>query len=295
MLQGLLIRARFLTLLSLLTVAGDASGQAQRIDGYEMREGTRLYVSIGGENRLVSTRALKAWPGWSPQTVLYAEQDPQNAAHQRLRWYDSFRRNSTTITVEDLNITDVVTARLSSGDYAILVSLRQQGTNLPSVVLATLSGVFQREPYATFGTAANDQVELFRWDPAELQKMNGKTDGLKPILSMVPLRAAPASAVGMYEVTLPSADASTRTITLNLRRDGSATLISVHTGKRQPIARRGKWVQTAADVRVEFEHGGPSDAMVWTLGANGLTPKAWNRNEWGVIGLPLRRIQGTAR
>jgi hypothetical protein len=293
--RGLLITPCFTLLAALLAVAPEAGAQAQRIDRYEIREGTRLYVSISGEDRLISTRAIKAWPGWTPQTLLYAERDPQNAAQQRLRWYDSFTRNSTTITVEDLNITDVITARLSSGDYAILVSLRQQGTNLPSVVLATPSGVFQREPYATFGTAANDRVELLRWEPAELAKTGGKTDGLKPIVSMVPLRSAPASAAGMYEVTLPVADASSRTITLNLRRDGSATLISVFGGKRQPIARRGKWVQTGADVRVDFEHAGPSDAMVWTLGANGLTPKAWNRNEWGVIGLPLRRIQGTAQ
>jgi hypothetical protein len=279
----------------LLTLASAVFGQAERIEYYEIREAGRLYVKIAGENRLVSARAIRVWEGWTPQTLLYSELAPESESHQRLRWYDAFTRNSKTITTEDLEITDVVTARLSSGEYAILVALRQQGTNAPGVVLATPAGVFLRENYATFGTASNDQVQLLRWDPAEVEKTGGKLEGLRPIVSMVPLQSTPASAAGLYEATLKSASGSGRTVTLNLRADGSATLVSVYSGKAQPIARRGRWVQTGADVRVDFEHGGPADSMVWTLGANGLTPKSWNRKEWGLVGLLLRRLQGAAR
>ena len=265
--------------------------QGQRIERYELRPAAdmpRLYITINGEDRLISNRALKAWPGWTPQTLIYAERAPSGAAN-RLRWYDSFTRNSHTISSDELVYEDVVTARLSNGQYAILIALRDPQTRIPYVELATPQGVFLREQFATYGTAANDAVQIRRFAPEDVQRHKGDFGLLTPIIvSTVSLLPKPPNAAGVYETTLPAVgDAPGQTVTLNLRPGGQATLVATPEGK-PPVGQKGTWKQDGAEVRVELESG----PFVWVAGAYGLTPKLWNRQEWGSYGVPLRRTGG---
>lgn len=262
-----------------------ASAQKQAIDYFEVRNG-RLFLTIEGEPRVISTSAIRAWPGWTPQIVLYSEQADKS---ERLRWYDAFTRNSQTVGTMDVHIADLTTVRLSTGDYAILIQGRDNASKLPSVALATPTRVFYREPNATYGTAANDTVEIRRYDLEELERTKGDVTLLAPAVSVnIPLTDAPANAAGIYEARFPAADSPGRTITLNLRGDGSATLITAFDG-RDPIARRGQWKQTDAVIRLDLES--PPDTLVWTLTADGLTPRSWNKATYGATGLTLHRAQ----
>src|SRR5690606_17358608 len=60
---------------------------AQRIEHFELRpaaDGLRLYITVLGEDRLISSRATKAWQGWTPQTLIYAERLTQGSLAKRL-------------------------------------------------------------------------------------------------------------------------------------------------------------------------------------------------------------------
>ena len=268
-----------------------ALGQAQRIERFELRPAAdlpRLYVRIDGTDRLISNRALKAWPGWTPQTLIYSERAAAGGTTNRLRWYDAFTRNSYTIATDELTYEGVETARLSNGTYAILIALRDPESHVPYVELATPQGVFLREQFATFGTAANDAVQVRRFAPEDVKRHKGDFNLLSPIvIASVSLLPKAPEAAGVYEATLAGGDGVERRITLNLRAGGQATLVSTTEGKA-PAGMQGKWTQTGAEVRVELESG----PFVWVVGANGLTPKLWNRREWGSIGVPLRRSGG---
>jgi hypothetical protein len=278
----------------MLAVLGAACvfGQGQRIERWELRpaaDALRLYIFIDGEDRLISNRAINAWDGWTPQTLIYSEWvTPGSTEEQRLRWYDTFTRNSYTISTDSLTFNDVATARLSNGNYAILIGIRNPDTKVPWAELASpKGGVFLREQFATYGTAANDSVEIRRYRPEDIERTKGNLSLTTPFsTSRVSLSPDPnRGAAGLYEAILPAADAPGRTVTLNLRPGGVATLITTFDGKGMPIAKQGKWSQTGADVRVELGN----NVMSWTFGANGLTPKTWDRKEWGSTGLPLRR------
>ena len=274
----------------LLFGAAAAFGQPQRIERYELRPAAdipRLYVTIEGEDRLISNRGLKAWPGWTPQTLIYAERSPSGTAN-RLRWYDAFTRNSQTISTDDLVYEAVDTARLSNGTYALLIALRDPESRVPYVELATPQGVFLREQFATYGTAANDAVQIRRFAPEDVFRHKGDFSLLSPtVVGTVSLLLKAPAAAGVYETSLPAGEGPARTVTLNLRAGGQATLVSTVEGK-SPIGQKGTWKQTGSEVRVELESG----PFVWVVGANGLTPKLWNRREWGSVGVPLRRTAG---
>jgi hypothetical protein len=272
--------------------AACAFAQNQRIERWELRpaaDGLRLYVVIDGEDRLISNRAINAWDGWTPQTLIYSEWVKAGSTEQqRLRWYDAFTRNSQTISSDSLTYNDVATARLSDGTYAILIGIRDPETRAPWTELATpKGGVFLREQFATYGTAANDFVEIRRYRPEDIERTKGDLKLTTPFSnSRIPLMpSAVPRAAGLYEAMLPAADGPGRTVTLNLRPGGVATLVTTFDDKRMPVAKQGAWSQTGADVRVDL--GGT--VMVWTFGANGLTPRSWDRKEWGSTGLPLRR------
>jgi hypothetical protein len=266
--------------------------QKERIQRWELRpaaDAQRLYVTIDGVDRLISNRAINAWDGWTPQTIIYSEWVTQGSIdQQRLRWYDAFTRNSYTVSTDTLSYNDVVPARLSDGSYALLIGIRDRETKVPWVELATPNGgVFLREQFATYGTAANDFVEIRRYRPEDIERTKGELNLTTPFsTSRVSLRpGAVAGAAGIYEAALPAADAASRTVTLNLRPGGTATLVTSFEGKGMPISKQGSWSQNAAEVRVDFN----GKLTVWTVGVNGLTPKSWDRKEWGAFGLALRR------
>ena len=271
----------------LLILAAAAFAQPQRIEDYELRsaaDGLRLYVKIEGEDRLVSNRATKAWRGWTPQIIIYAERVTPDATAQRLRWYDAFSRDSFTIsTGEEIEYNDVVPVRLSGGDYVLLISLRDPEAKAPWVEVASpRGGVFLREQYAAWGTAAGDRAQLRRYRPEDIERTRGDISLLAPdIVAMVPLSPAKFEAPGLYEYS----DVQ-RSVTLNLRPGGTGTLVVQHEGKGQPVARQGKWTQTGNEIQF--------DGMSWVTGVNGLTPKTWSRKEWGSAGLPLRRAVAAA-
>jgi hypothetical protein len=257
--------------------------QRQAIERYELRpaaDGLRLYITIEGEDRLISNRATKAWDGWTPQVIIYAERATSETALQRLRWYDTFTRNSYTIsTGEPLEYTDVVPVRLSTGEYVLVVSLRDPEGRVPWVELASpRGGVVIREQYAAWGTAADDRAQLRRYRPEDIDRTKGDISLLAPdVIANVPIAKTPEfGAAGLYEFATQE-----KTITLNLRPGGTGTLVVQEEGKGQPRARQGKWTQTGREVQFE--------GMTWVAGLNGLTPKIWDRQEFGVTGLPLRR------
>lgn len=268
---------------ALLLLAATAFAQRQRIEHFELRpaaDGLRLYVTIDGEDRLISNRATTAWNGWTPQVLVYSERVTPDSALQRLRWYDAFTRNSYTIsTGEPLRYDNVSHVRLSNGEYVLLVNLRDPESKAPWVELAAPKrGVLLREQFAAWGIAADDRAQLRRYAPADIERTNGDLSLLTPeVVANVKLAAPPKfDAPGLYESVTPE-----RTVTLNLRAGGQGTLVVQSEGKTQPLARQGEWTQSGTEVKF--------DDMTWVASLYGLTPKSWDRKEWGVAGLPLRR------
>jgi hypothetical protein len=219
--------------------------------------------------------------------VLYTD---RRDGKQELKEYNTLTRSSSTITTENFDIVDLTTARLSNSDHAILIAMRDEN-NMPWVALATAAdGVFHREQYATYGTAADDAVEIRRYRVEDLERTKGDLKLIQPAaVVVVPMSPDIGSAAGMYEVVLPAADASMRRINLNLRPDGSATLVSIYADKGDPIVRRGKWEQQGKEVRLELDS--PKETLVWALTGEGLAPKVWDSKRWGSTGLPFRKPQ----
>jgi hypothetical protein len=276
------------TAVAVLLLAVSAFAQRQRISHYELRpaaDGLRLYITIDGEDRLISNRATRAWDGWTPQFIIYSERMDQDAAEQRLRWYDAFTRNAFTLSAgEKLEYTDVSHVRLSNGDYVLLISLRDPDSKAPWVELAgPKRGVFLREQYAAWGTVTGDRAQLRRYLPQDIERTKGDISLLAPdiIASISLIPPATVDAAGLYEYRDTG-----RTVTLNLRPGGKGTLIVQSEGKEEPVARQGTWTQVGSEVRF--------GEMSWVTGVNGLTPKEWDRKEWGAVGLPLRRAVATA-
>jgi hypothetical protein len=116
------------------------------------------------------------------------------------------------------------------------------------------------------------------------------------LLSACPMRGPddPSEVVaGVYTARLPAADASGRIITLWLERAGTASLETVYVGKGKPPVERGRWSLRGDDVIVELlyadEEGARNETLVFTRKEGQLVPKAWNRQRYGDMGLPLTR------
>lgn len=97
--------------------------------------------------------------------------------------------------------------------------------------------------------------------------------------------------VGVYAGQLPAASGSGRAITLELRSDGRAQLVSVYLG-RGLRAESGRWSATGDTLRVEWDQ--TDEALVvatseWLRAGSELVPSSWDRRIWGEIGLPLSR------
>jgi hypothetical protein len=103
----------------------------------------------------------------------------------------------------------------------------------------------------------------------------------------------PETVDGVYNARLPAADASARIITLWLERDGTATLEIVDVGKGKTPIERGRWSMRGADVIVELlyadEEGARNETLVFTRTEDRLVPKAWNRQRYGDMSVPLTR------
>lgn len=101
--------------------------------------------------------------------------------------------------------------------------------------------------------------------------------------------------VGVYAGRLPAASSAGRAITLELRADGRAQLVSVYLG-RGVRAERGHWSAAADALRVEWEAfgDGPSSSPTeWLRAGPLLVPSVWDRSIWGDAGLPLTRWQAS--
>ncbi len=97
--------------------------------------------------------------------------------------------------------------------------------------------------------------------------------------------------VGVYAGHVPAASSSARAITLELRSDGRAQLVSVYLG-RGLRAERGRWSAAGDTLRVEWEPadrepaGMPSE---WLRAGAQLLPVSWERSVWGDAGLLFAR------
>jgi uncharacterized lipoprotein YbaY len=97
---------------------------------------------------------------------------------------------------------------------------------------------------------------------------------------------------GTYSANLPAADGPGRILTLTLRPDGTAELVTEYVGKGDAIHSAGKWRQDGGDIRVQLlDAGGDSDGgpLTWTLVTDRLVPKSWDKSRYGEYGLPMKR------
>ncbi len=97
--------------------------------------------------------------------------------------------------------------------------------------------------------------------------------------------------VGVYKGRLPAASGSGRAITLELRGDGRAQLVSVYLG-RGLRAETGRWSAVGDTLRVEWEQTDTERVVLpseWLRTDSRLVPSSWDHSVWGDVGLPLSR------
>ena len=104
----------------------------------------------------------------------------------------------------------------------------------------------------------------------------------------IPQPPPPASTVaGVYDARLPAADASARVVTLWLQPGGAATMETVYVGKPRRPTEGGVWSASGDEVTVRID--GQAEPLVYTIAAERLVPKQWDRALYGESGLPLTR------
>lgn len=90
---------------------------------------------------------------------------------------------------------------------------------------------------------------------------------------------------GVYEARLASADGSSRFVTLELNRDGLATVTSDHEGTGR-VVERGRWSAAGDTVTVNLDS---QRTMSWTRDGDVLVPKTWDSQTYGAQGMRLTR------
>jgi hypothetical protein len=283
--------------LVLVTTAGLS---AQVIEHYELRKGPgategNLIVVVKGRELRVSNRAIEVWPAWVATKLLFSQQavaaDGSPVQEQELRIYDAPSTTSKTLTVEKGSITAVTHVLLGGGDIGFVISVLDS-ERVPWVVLANDKvGVYRRERLAAPGAITNDSVELRHFNPEDLTRANGEIAKIPPSrMSRVRLLPGDPSPIGNWVATLTAAGGASRSVSLTLYPGGVAKLVVVD-GKGQ-VTRSGAWSQFESDLSVLFdapEGREPDSPMRWELKPNEMTPKVWNTEEYGSVGLPLKR------
>jgi uncharacterized lipoprotein YbaY len=106
----------------------------------------------------------------------------------------------------------------------------------------------------------------------------------------------PASAIGLWAVVPPAADASGRQASLLLAADGSVTLISRYSNRNSTVA-SGLWkgsdqnTQAAVQVSLNEQDGKAyKEEMVLDLKESGLTASSFDKTKWGAKGFSATRI-----
>ena len=98
----------------------------------------------------------------------------------------------------------------------------------------------------------------------------------------------PASTVsGVYHTRIPTPEGGARVVTLWLQPGGVATLESVAIGQPRQPAENGVWSASGDEVTVRID--GQGEPLVYTIAADRLVPKQWDRALYGESGLPLTR------
>ncbi len=273
---------------------------AQTIQRYELRqppgalEGSLIVIVKDRELR-ISNKAIRVWPGWAATKLLYAQPATMNSAFekvqsgegQELRIYDAPSTTSSTLTVEKGAITAVTHVLLGPGEVGFVISTLDTD-RVPWVVLANNKvGVYRRIRLASPGPITGDSVELRHFDLEDLTRANGEIAKIPPSrTSRVRLLRGEVSPIGNWVGNLPAASAPSRNITLTLYPGGMARLVLQFADKPE-IVRSGAWSQAESDLILDFIP--VDDQMRWELKANELVPKDWNRQQYGSVGLPLKR------
>lgn len=102
----------------------------------------------------------------------------------------------------------------------------------------------------------------------------------------------PESLTGEYEALLPAADAPGRKVTLSLRADTTAELITEVPG-REIVRQAGRWSSLPPQVRFDFrpESGRRRESLTWTIHGDQLLPLIWDKAEYGERGPVMRRVR----
>lgn len=119
---------------------------------------------------------------------------------------------------------------------------------------------------------------------------HGAGPGAAPTAETLPGRV-PVYA-GTYTVTLPAADAASRTVTLVLKANLTATLTMAFAGRPEPVVETGRWNFHGDEITLELDaqdDSGPPMPLIWRVKENRLVPKAWSHAHFGETGLPLEK------
>jgi len=122
-----------------------------------------------------------------------------------------------------------------------------------------------------------------------------RSAGSRLILLLCLASAACASskapgAAGTWAGNSPAAGDAGRSIRLELRPDGTATMTTESRGKGASIVDLGTWRQDGGEVKFQIEGAGgekSGEPMTWERKGASLKPKSWNKSLYGSAGVIL--------
>jgi len=97
-------------------------------------------------------------------------------------------------------------------------------------------------------------------------------------------------AAGTWAGNAPAAGDAGRSIRLELRSDGTATMTTESHGKEASITDLGTWRQDGGEVKFQIEGAGGAksgEPMTWERKGASLKPKSWNKSLYGAAGVIL--------
>lgn len=176
---------------------------------------------------------------------------------------------------------------------AVLVACGGTPTSTPTPAAVPPTAVpATAAPTAGLVTATPEPANVAPTATAEPQ---GIATGVAPAATSVPVApvAPDSKLVGSYSGILPAADAPGRIVTLELARDGSATMTTQFIGKGGPSVESGTWSEqdNTADVTLTQKDGAAQDNRItWTLQGTNLVATKFDPAQYGTAGLALSRV-----
>jgi len=170
--------------------------------------GNRLYITVDGTERRITSQALDAWLIDGGKSVVYSWLDGSGGFEnegQSLRIYDVATGRTRKILSEYVGIVALMPVRVSNGKLALLVKMADGGLGASyfAVVDPRRGEVFFK-PLAELSDVAGDRIKLAFYDVDDweeiLESRSGEPDDSNRVISHTKVKAKRVETHGLKQI-----------------------------------------------------------------------------------------------